>query len=373
MEERPEIDRWILSLLNSLIQEVDACYNDYEPTKAGRAITDFVNDNLSNWYVRLNRKRFWGSAMSTDKLSAYQTLYTCLETVAKLMAPIAPFYADRLYMDLIQVTGRDHVVSVHLADFPVADASLINKELEARMQMAQDVTSMVLALRRKVNIKVRQPLQCIMIPVVDETQKRHIEAVKDLIMSEVNVKEIHFEEGASGILVKKVKCDFKKLGPKFGKQMKAVAAAVAEMSQEAIAELEKNGRYTFVLDGAEAVVEAADVEIFSEDIPGWLVANEGTLTVALEVTVTEELKREGIARELVNRIQNIRKSSGFEITDKITIVLSRNSNSDDAVNEYNTYICNQVLATSLVLADEVTDGTELNFDDFNLYIKVNKL
>lgn len=373
MEERPEIDRWILSLLNSLIQEVDACYNDYEPTKAGRAITDFVNDNLSNWYVRLNRKRFWGSAMSTDKLSAYQTLYTCLETVAKLMAPIAPFYADRLYMDLIQVTGRDHVVSVHLADFPVADASLINKELEARMQMAQDVTSMVLALRRKVNIKVRQPLQCIMIPVVDETQKRHIEAVKDLIMNEVNVKEIHFEEGASGILVKKVKCDFKKLGPKFGKQMKAVAAAVAEMSQEAIAELEKNGRYTFVLDGAEAVVEAADVEIFSEDIPGWLVANEGTLTVALEVTVTEELKREGIARELVNRIQNIRKSSGFEITDKITIVLSRNSNSDDAVNEYNTYICNQVLATSLVLADEVTDGTELNFDDFNLYIKVNKL
>ena len=373
MEERPEIDRWILSLLNSLIQEVDACYNDYEPTKAGRAITDFVNDNLSNWYVRLNRKRFWGSAMSTDKLSAYQTLYTCLETVAKLMAPIAPFYADRLYMDLIQVTGRDHVVSVHLADFPVADASLINKELEARMQMAQDVTSMVLALRRKVNIKVRQPLQCIMIPVVDETQKRHIEAVKDLIMSEVNVKEIHFEEGASGILVKKVKCDFKKLGPKFGKQMKAVAAAVAEMSQKAIAELEKNGRYTFVLDGAEAVVEAADVEIFSEDIPGWLVANEGTLTVALEVTVTEELKREGIARELVNRIQNIRKSSGFEITDKITIVLSRNSNSDDAVNEYNTYICNQVLATSLVLADEVTDGTELNFDDFNLYIKVNKL
>ena len=373
MEERPEIDRWILSLLNSLIQEVDACYNDYEPTKAGRAITDFVNDNLSNWYVRLNRKRFWGSAMSTDKLSAYQTLYTCLETVAKLMAPIAPFYADRLYMDLIQVTGRDHVVSVHLADFPVADASLINKELEARMQMAQDVTSMVLALRRKVNIKVRQPLQCIMIPVVDETQKRHIEAVKDLIMSEVNVKEIRFEEGASGILVKKVKCDFKKLGPKFGKQMKAIAAAVAEMSQEAIAELEKNGRYTFVLDGAEAVVEAADVEIFSEDIPGWLVANEGTLTVALEVTVTEELKREGIARELVNRIQNIRKSSGFEITDKITIVLSRNSNSDDAVNEYNTYICNQVLATSLVLADEVTDGTELNFDDFNLYIKVNKL
>ena len=371
--ERPEIDRWILSLLNSLIKDVDACYNDYEPTKAGRLITDFVNDNLSNWYVRLNRKRFWGSSMSADKLSAYQTLYTCLETVAKLMAPIAPFYADRLYMDLISVTGRDNVVSVHLANFPVADESLINKELEARMQMAQDVTSMVLALRRKVNIKVRQPLQCIMIPVVDEDQKRHIEAVKDLIMSEVNVKEVRFVEGASGVLVKKVKCDFKKLGPKFGKQMKAVAAAVSEMSQEAIAELEKNGKYTFQLDGGEAVVEATDVEIFSEDIPGWLVANEGKLTVALEVTVTEELKREGIARELVNRIQNIRKSSGFEITDKINIVLSKNPDTDGAVNEYNTYICNQVLANSLTLADEVADGTELNFDDFSLYVKVTKL
>ncbi|WP_444344144.1 isoleucine--tRNA ligase [Phocaeicola coprocola] len=371
--ERPEIDRWILSLLNSLIKDVDACYNDYEPTKAGRLITDFVNDNLSNWYVRLNRKRFWGSSMSADKLSAYQTLYTCLETVAKLMAPIAPFYADRLYMDLISVTGRDNVVSVHLANFPVADESLINTELEARMQMAQDVTSMVLALRRKVNIKVRQPLQCIMIPVVDEDQKRHIEAVKDLIMSEVNVKEVRFVEGASGVLVKKVKCDFKKLGPKFGKQMKAVAAAVSKMSQEAIAELEKNGKYTFQLDGGEAVVEATDVEIFSEDIPGWLVANEGKLTVALEVTVTEELKREGIARELVNRIQNIRKSSGFEITDKINIVLSKNPDTDDAVNEYNTYICNQVLANSLTLADEVADGTELNFDDFSLYVKVTKL
>ena len=372
MEERPEIDRWILSLLNSLIKDVDACYNDYEPTKAGRLITDFVNDNLSNWYVRLNRKRFWGNSMSTDKLSAYQTLYVCLETVAKLMAPIAPFYADRLYMDLVNVTGRDNVVSVHLAKFPVADESLVNKELEARMQMAQDVTSMVLALRRKVNIKVRQPLQCIMVPVVDEDQKRHIEAVKDLILSEVNVKEIKFVEGASGVLVKKVKCDFKKLGPKFGKQMKAVAAAVAEMSQEAIAELEKNGSYTFTLEGGVAIIETADVEIFSEDIPGWLVANEGRLTVALEVTITEELRREGIARELVNRIQNIRKSSGFEITDKLNITLSRNYNTDDAVNEYNNYICCQVLASSLELVDEVAEGTELNFDDFSLFVKVTK-
>ena len=372
MEKRPEIDRWILSLLNTLVKNVDACYNDYEPTKAGRLISDFVNDNLSNWYVRLNRKRFWGGGMTEDKLSAYQTLYTCLETVAKLMAPIAPFYADMLYSDLIAVTGRDQVVSVHLAQFPVCDETLVNTELEARMQVAQDITSMVLALRRKVNIKVRQPLQCIMIPVVDEEQRAHIEAVKTLIMNEVNVKEIKFVDGAAGVLVKKVKCDFKKLGPKFGKQMKAVAAAVAEMSQEAIAELEKNGRYTFKLDGAEAVVEAADVEIFSEDIPGWLVANEGRLTVALEVTVTEDLRREGVARELVNRIQNIRKSSGFEITDKINITLSKNTQTDDAVNEYKDYICNQVLATSLTLADEVQEGTELNFDDFSLFVKVEK-
>ena len=372
MTERPEIDRWILSVLNTLVKNVDTCYNEYEPTKAGRLISEFVNDNLSNWYVRLNRKRFWGGGMTQDKLSAFQTLYTCLETVAKLMAPIAPFYADMLYSDLIAATGRDNVVSVHLAKFPEYKEEMIDKGLEVRMQMAQDVTSMVLALRRKGNIKVRQPLQCIMIPVVDEEQRAHIEAVKALIMNEVNVKEIQFVDGAAGVLVKKVKCDFKKLGPKFGKQMKAVAAAVAEMSQEAIAELEKKGSYTFNLDGAEAVIETADVEIFSEDIPGWLVANEGKLTVALEVTVTEELRREGIARELVNRIQNIRKSSGFEITDKIKITLSKNPQTDDAVNEYNDYIRNQVLGTSLTLADNVENGTELNFDDFSLYVSVVK-
>ena len=372
MTERPEIDRWILSVLNTLVKNVDTCYNEYEPTKAGRLISEFVNDNLSNWFVRLNRKRIWRGGMTQDKLSAFQTLYTCLETVAKLMAPIAPFYADMLYSDLIAATGRDNVVSVHLAKFPEYKEEMIDKELEVRMQMAQDVTSMVLALRRKVNIKVRQPLQCIMIPVVDEEQRAHIEAVKALIMNEVNVKEIQFVDGAAGVLVKKVKCDFKKLGPKFGKQMKAVAAAVAEMSQEAIAELEKKGSYTFNLDGAEAVIETADVEIFSEDIPGWLVANEGKLTVALEVTVTEELRREGIARELVNRIQNIRKSSGFEITDKIKITLSKNPQTDDAVNEYNDYIRNQVLGTSLTLADNVENGTELNFDDFSLYVSVVK-
>ena len=372
MAQRPEIDRWILSVLNTLVKEVDTCYSEYEPTKAGRLISDFVNDNLSNWYVRLNRKRFWGGEFTQDKLSAYQTLYTCLETVAKLMSPIAPFYADKLYMDLVTATGRDNVVSVHLAKFPVCNEEVIDKELEARMQMAQDVTSMVLALRRKVNIKVRQPLQCIMIPVVDEEQRAHIKAVKTLIMSEVNVKDIKFVDGAAGVLVKKVKCDFKKMGPKFGKQMKAVAAAVAELSQDAIAELEKNGSYTLQLDSTDVVVEAVDVEIFSEDIPGWLVANEGKLTVALDVTVTEELRREGIARELVNRIQNIRKSSGLEITDKIKITLSKNPQTDDAVNEYKDYICNQVLGTSLTLADEVENGTELNFDDFSLYVNVVK-
>jgi isoleucyl-tRNA synthetase len=289
------------------------------------------------------------------------------------MAPIAPFYADRLYKDLTAVTSSEQVVSVHLAKFPVCNEALINEELEARMQMAQDVTSMTLALRRKVNIKVRQPLQCIMIPVVDDEQRAHIEAVKSLIMNEVNVKEIKFVEGSEGVLVKRVKCDFKKLGPKFGKQMKAVAAAVAELSQEAIAQLERNGSYALTIDGNEAVIEAGDVEIFSEDIPGWLVANEGKLTVALEVTVTEELQREGIARELVNRIQNIRKSSGFEITDKITIVLSKNAQTDAAVEQYKAYICNQVLATSLTLAEEVTGGTELNFDDFSLFVTVSRV
>ncbi|HJD75990.1 MAG TPA: DUF5915 domain-containing protein, partial [Bacteroides reticulotermitis] len=364
--------RWVLSVLNTLIKEVDTCYNDYEPTKAGRLISDFVNDNLSNWFVRLNRKRFWGGEFTQDKLSAYQTLYTCLETVAKLMAPISPFYADRLYTDLIGVTGREDRVSVHLAKFPICCEEMIDKELEVRMKMAQDVTSMVLALRRKVNIKVRQPLQCIMIPVVDEEQKAHVEAVKALIMNEVNIKEIKFVDGANGVLVKKVKCDFKKLGPKFGKQMKAVAAGVSEMSQEAIADLEKNGKYPLNLADGEVTIEAADVEIYSEDIPGWLVANEGKLTVALEVTVTDELRREGIARELVNRIQNIRKSSGFEITDKIKITISKNLQTDDAVKEYKTYICSQVLATSLDFTDEVEEGTELNFDDFSLFVSVVK-
>ncbi|MDR0976254.1 MAG: DUF5915 domain-containing protein, partial [Prevotellaceae bacterium] len=334
--------------------------------------SDFVNDNLSNWYVRLNRKRFWGGGMTTDKLSAYQTLYTCLETVARLMAPIAPFYADKLYLDLTGVTGRDDKVSVHLADFPAYREELVDEALETRMKLAQDITSMVLALRRKVNIKVRQPLQRIMIPVSDDGQRRHLEAVQALVMSEVNVKEVEFVDDEAGVLVKKVKCDFKKMGPKYGKLMKAVAARVAEMSQEEIGALERNGSYILKVEGSDITLESSDVEIYSEDIPGWLVANEGKLTVALEVTVTDALRREGIARELVNRIQNIRKASGFEITDKINITLSKNPNSDDAVREYNTYICNQVLGTSLTLSDEVKEGTELAFDDFVLSIHVTK-
>ena len=370
VNERPEIDRWILSELNSLIKDVDACYADYEPTKAGRLINDFVNDNLSNWYVRLCRKRFWGTGYSQDKLAAYQTLYLCLETVAKLMAPISPFYADLMYMNLIEATGRDNVVSVHLAKFPVCDESIIDKELESRMEMAQKVSSMGLALRKKINIIVKQPLQKLMIPV-DAITKERLEAVKSLIMNEVNIKEIDFVEGASDILVKKVKCNFKIMGKKFGPLMKQVAAAVTAMSQEQIAELESNGKLTLDLNGTLAEIEAGEVEIFSEDIPGWVVANEGTLTVALDTVVTDELRREGIARELVSKIQNIRKSSGFEITDKIRIRISRNEQTDAAINEYNAYICNQVLANSMELTD-LNEGTELEFDGFTLLVNVVK-
>jgi len=371
VNERPEIDRWILSELNSLIKDVDACYADYEPTKAGRLINDFVNDNLSNWYVRLCRKRFWGTGYSQDKLAAYQTLYICLETVAKLMAPISPFYADLMYMNLIEATGRDNVVSVHLAKFPVCNESIIDKELESRMEMAQKVSSMGLALRKKINIIVKQPLQKLMIPV-DAVTKERLEAVKSLIMNEVNIKEIDFVEGASDILVKKVKCNFKIMGKKFGPLMKQVAAAVTNLSQAQIGELEANGKLTLDLNGTPAEIEAGEVEIFSEDIPGWVVANEGTLTVALDTVVTDELRREGIARELVSKIQNIRKSSGFEITDKINVVISKNECTDDAITEYNAYICNQVLANSLQIADEVADATTLEFDGFTLDVNVVK-
>ena len=372
--KRPEIDRWILSLLNSLIKDVDNYLDNYEPTRAGRAISDFVNDHLSNWYVRLNRKRFWQGGLTDDKLSAYQTLYTCLETVAKLMAPIAPFYADQLFCDLISATGRENVYSVHLSNFPVCHEEQIDKNLEERMQMAQTISSMVLALRRKVNIKVRQPLHVLMVPVLDEHQKESIEAVKSLILSEVNVKDMKFVDNTAGILVKRIKPDFKKLGPRYGKIMKALAAAIQQMSQEDINAFEKAGTFTLQVNGQDAVLERTDVEIISEDIPGWLVANEGSLTVALDITVTDELKKEGLARELVNRIQNLRKSSGFDITDKVNITIASSPEMDGAVTAYKDYITSQVLANSLTITTEpIADATVLDFEDFTLPVKVEKI
>ncbi len=366
--ERPEIDRWILSVLNTLVKGVQREMNGYDPTRAGRLIDTFVNDDLSNWFVRLNRKRFWGKEMSKDKLSAYQTLYTCLETVAKLLAPFAPFFADRLYTDLTTATGRDNK-SVHLAAFPKADDALVDADLEARMAIAQKITSMVLALRRKVNIKVRQPLQAIMIPAASEDQKKHIEAVKELVMNEVNVKELRFVEG-SGVLVKKVKCNFRTMGKKFGKLMKGIAAAMSALEQEQIADLEKNGTIALNVDGNDVVVEAADVEIISEDIPGWLVSNEGNLTVALEVELNDELRREGMARELINRIQNLRKENNFEITDRVNVEVSPNQEVENAVSSFADYIKGQVLADNIVVADN--DGAEVEFDEFKLNIKVVK-
>ena len=372
LEERPEIDRWIISLLNSLVKTVDACYEEYEPTKAGRAIADFVGDNLSNWYVRLNRKRFWGGTLNDDKLAAYQTLYTCLETVARLMAPIAPFFADRLFLDLNSATGKDKSESVHLAKFPEADESVIDKNLEARMQLAQEISSMTLALRKKVNIKVRQPLASIMIPVLDNSLQKNVEAVKDLIMNEVNVKAINFVDDSAGILVKRIKPDFKKLGPKCGKNMKSVAAMLQELSQEGIAELEKNGQYVLNIGDQQVVVEKCDVEIQSEDIPGWLVASNDNLTIALDVTITEELRQEGVAREFVNRIQNIRKANGYDITDKILVKIEKLDAVNAAVEAFGDYISSQTLANEIILVDKIDNATELDFDDYKVNIFVEK-
>ena len=369
LNERPEIDRWILSALHSLIKGVDKELGNYDPTRAGRLIDNFVNDDLSNWYVRLNRKRFWGKEMSKDKLSAYQTLYSCLETVAKLLAPFAPFYSDQLYLDLTKATGRGGEQSVHLAKYPEADESFIDSDLEIRMAMAQKITSMVLALRRKVNIKVRQPLQAIMIPAVDDEQKNHIEAVKDLIKNEVNVKELRFVEG-SGVLVKKVKCNFRTMGKKFGKLMKGIAAAMGNLSQEEISQLQTTGSYELEVEGQKAVVEATDVEIISEDIPGWLVSNEGNLTVALDVELTDELLNEGMARELINRIQNIRKEIGLEITDRINVTLSPDSKVEAALAGFADYIKAQVLADNVCIADN--DGIAAEIEDLNINIKVAK-
>ena len=363
LAERPEIDRWIISVLNSLVKEVTDDIEDYELTKAARAISDFVVNNLSNWYVRLNRSRFWDG-----DLAANQTLYQCLKTVALLMAPIAPFYADMLYRDL---TGSD--TSVHLAAYPKADEAAIDSELEKRMAIAQQITSMVLSLRRKKNLKVKQPLTAIMIPVLDEAQKQDIEAVADLIMSEVNVKGINYVGGDAGILVKRIKPDFKKLGPKFGKNMKAAAQALTSLEQSQIAQFEKDGKIALTLNGEEAVVELADVEVISEDIPGWLVANDGNITVALDITITDDLRKEGIARELVNRIQNVRKSKDFNITDRIVVKITPDEHVNDAVAQFKDYIAKQVLAVAIELAPvEGADVIALDMDDYELKITVDK-
>ena len=363
LAERPEIDRWIISVLNSLVKEVTDDIEDYELTKAARAISDFVVNNLSNWYVRLNRSRFWDG-----DLAANQTLYQSLKTVALLMAPIAPFYADMLYRDL---TGSD--TSVHLAAYPKADETAIDSKLEKRMAIAQQITSMVLSLRRKKNLKVKQPLTAIMIPVLDEAQKQDIEAVADLIMSEVNVKGINYVGGDAGILVKRIKPDFKKLGPKFGKNMKAAAQALTSLEQSQIAQFEKDGKIALTLNGEEAVVELADVEVISEDIPGWLVANDGNITVALDITITDDLRKEGIARELVNRIQNVRKSKDFNITDRIVVKITPDEHVNDAVAQFKDYIAKQVLAVAIELAPvEGTDVIALDMDDYELKITVDK-
>lgn len=369
LNDRPEIDRWILSVLHSLIKNVVEELDHYNPTKAGRLIDSFVNNDLSNWYVRLNRKRFWGKEMSKDKLSAYQTLYVCLETVAKLLAPFAPFYSDQLYIDLVSVTKKDNVCSVHLTRYPEYDERFIDRELEVRMGLAQKITSMVLALRRKVNIKVRQPLQKIMIPATDDEQKRHIEAVKDLILNEVNVKELVFAEN-SNVLVKKVKCNYRTMGKKYGKLMKNVAAKISDLTQSEILEFENVGKISLSIDNQNIDVDIADVEIISEDIPGWLVSNDGNVTVALEVELTDELRREGLARELINRIQNIRKETGLEITDRINVIISPEEKMAVSVRDNIDYIKAQVLANSIDFSDN--DGIECDIDGLKVTVKVEK-
>ncbi len=369
--ERPEIDRWVLSDLHSLIKEVTDRYEDYDLTKAGRLIEDFVINDLSNWFVRLNRKRFWGNGMSKDKLSAYQCLYTCLETVARLMAPLAPFYAEQLYLDLTATANNGKPQSVHMADFPVCDEDLIDHELEHRMTMAQKITSMVLSLRKKHEIIVRQPLQCIMLPVADQQEKEQIEKVERLIASEVNVKEIRFVDSIK--LQKTIKCNFRIMGKKYGKLMSQVAKAVNSMTQEEIAELERNGSLQLPIENAAPIeLLREEVEIINQDIPGWSVANDGALTVALDLEITDDLKREGIAREFVKRIQTYRKDSGFEITDHIQMTIEDKPEIKEAVEQFKNYICSQVLCDKLDWAPSV-NGTQLDFEDFALNVLIEKL
>lgn len=373
MNERPEIDRWVLSLLNSLVKEVTEAYEKYEPTRAGRAIQDFVIENLSNWYVRLSRRRYWGGEYSTDKISAYQTLYTCLETVSLLSAPIAPFYMEQLFGDLNAVTRR-FKGSVHLATFPVADETLIDKALEERMKMAQQISSMVLGLRRKVQIRVRQPLCKLMVPIMNEEMVPQLEAVKNIILSEVNVKEIEYITDTTGVLIKKIKPNFKTLGPKYGTYMKQISAIFAKMTQSDIFEFEKKGCYALSVEGETLNIGLEDAEILSEDIPGWLVANEGRITIALDINLTKELKEEGIARELINRIQNLRKESNFDVTDKIRLFIGGHSQINEAVENFKEYIAGQVLAESIDIVDNAADGAkDVEIDEIKTFIKIEKM
>jgi isoleucyl-tRNA synthetase len=374
--DRPEIDRWIISLLNSLIAEVEECYETYEPTKAGRAIQDFVNENLSNWYVRLNRKRFWGGELDNDKLAAYQTLYTCLHTIAKLASPIAPFFSEKLYLDLNGMTGLEKAESVHLADFPKTDKNLIDKDLEEKMDLAQKISSMVLALRRKVNIKVRQPLHKIIIPILDHSMAAKIDAIKKLILTEVNVKELEFITDTTGLLVKKIKPNFKTLGPKYGKQMKGISGAIGAFTQQDIVNLERTGKCSIPMDGENIGLLLEDVEIMSEDIPGWLVASDSKLTVALDVSLTAELIQEGIAREFINRIQNLRKESGLDVTDKITIKIVKHEAIFDAINTHKQYIGSQTLALSIDWVDQINDQSAKMIDideEIKTLLKISKI
>ncbi len=361
IEKRPEIDRWILSELNTLIKTVDECYNDYEPTKAGRAIAEFVDEHLSNWYVRLCRRRFWKGDYTEDKISAYQTLYRCLETVAQLSSPIAPFFTDRMFIDLNSVTKRYDVQSIHLTDFVKADESLIDKDLEERMQLAQKISSMVLSLRKKTNIRVRQPLNKIMVPVLDEKFQNQVQAIESLIKSEVNIKEIEYLTD-SGILVKKIKPNFKTLGPKYGKIMKQIAAAVNQFGQDQISKIEAEGIYHLDIDGQAVELTLNDVEISTQDIPGWVVANMDQLTVALDITITDELKSEGMAREIINRIQNYRKDQGFEVTDHINVKIEKNEEIEKSIIENNSYICSETLAQSLVLVDQINETEKIEVE-----------
>ncbi|MEL7271106.1 MAG: isoleucine--tRNA ligase [Bacteroidota bacterium] len=372
LKERPEIDQWILSELNTLIAKVDEAYADYEATKATRLISEFVQENLSNWYVRLCRRRFWKGDYQKDKISAYQTLYTCLVEVAKLSAPVAPFYMDQLYKDLVSVTGKDAFESVHLADFPKSDSGMIQGDLEEKMQMAQKISSLVLSIRQKEKIKVRQPLQKIMVPVLDEHQKTAIEAVSDLIKSEVNVKELQLLDDASGILIKKIKPNFKVLGPKYGKDMKAISGAVATLGQEDIQKIEREGELLIPVENKNIKLQLTDVDISSQDIEGWLVASAGPLTVALDITIDDALKQEGIARELVNRIQNLRKESGFEVTDKIDIKVMKDGLVEDAISNNEEYIMTETLTAELNLEEHLDEGVDIAFDDVNTKLLIQK-